>query len=150
METTIVNGQSKGVMRTYQTVAVLFLVLGVVSLLPALLFLYRGFFGKAVFLFGYTFLNAVFAYGLWKRQRWMVSLSLINFCAIVIAKAFGLWKGVTTGTNFLVSILVVGILAGSIYITRASLKGEHRAHPVVLITYLVILIPVMMRAIGVL
>lgn len=154
METTTANKQSVvgalTIAKTYRILGVVFFVLSIVSFVPALLFFYNGFMGKAVFLVGYALLNLLFGYGLWKRERWMVALSLINLSGIFLAKGFGFLKGTTTGLNFLITVLLVAILAGFIYATRSSLKGKRSEDMTILVAYLIVLVPILLRSVGVL
>ena len=134
---------------SYWAVGVLFLVLSIVSFVPALVFLYHAFYGKALFLFGYAFLNGLFAYGLWKRAYWIVLLSLINLGGILLVKLIGLAQGVTTMTNLLITVCSAAILAGFTYATRRSLSGPFLSLPITIV-YLIVLVPVLLRSIGVL
>lgn len=135
--------------KIYRIIGMLFGVFSVLSLLASFVFFYYGFFDKGIFLVGYALLNGLFCYGLWKRQRWMVTLSLINFGGVVIIKTVGFFQEITAGVNFLVSAILVAVLAGFIFMTRSSLKGRHDMDIAVLVAYLIVLLPILLRSIGI-
>lgn len=134
---------------SYWTASVLFLILSIVSFVPALIFFSYSFYEKGIFLLGYVFLNALLAYGLWKRVYWVVPVALINAGGILLVKVIGLAQGVTTITNFALTVGSAAVLAGFVYATRQSLTGPFLSRPI-LGVYLIVLIPILLRSIGVL
>lgn len=134
----------------YQIISIVFLVLAAISFTSASLFFYSGFTAKATFLLGYTALNLLFAYGLWKREQWMFAFSLINFIGISLVKISGFLRGTVTGVNCTISIAIVAIFAGFIYATRPYLRSKHSKYVPILVAYLALLVPVLLRSIGIL
>lgn len=135
--------------RLYWGLCVLFVILAGISLVSALTLSLYSFYGKGVFLFGYALLNALLAYGFWKRAYWLMPIALINMGGIILIKVIGLVQGVTTWSNLLASVGSAAVLAAFIYATRSSLSGPRFSAPIGVV-YLIVLIPVLLRSIGVL
>lgn len=132
----------------YKSISILFLVLAVLSLFSALILLANGFLGNALFLLGYTALNSLFAHGLWKQKHWMLLLSTLNAIGLVVVKVYGLLNGSVTWLNVFACVVVSSGLALFIYSTRASLVGKRSLHGAIFSAYIIILIPILLRSVG--